>query len=133
MKIKYLLPLLIIFNLHASEMKCGKLDLMFVEDPTKPGEEFKVEGCYNPNTYFMVSKDCRKNPTKCLSVKSKTPINHPGGEFGSPAFVQCYKNGGKPRFLKLKVGNNWEDTSTCFFGSREHFMDYDTLMANVKK
>ena len=53
-------------------------------------------------------------------------------QMGSPAFVQCYINGGRPRFLKIFIVDKWEDTSTCFFGSRERFMDYDTIELALK-
>ena len=34
------------FSASAGEWKCGKLKLMFNENPTKSGDEFKLDGCY---------------------------------------------------------------------------------------
>jgi hypothetical protein len=116
-----------------SEWKCGKLKLMFNENPTKPGDEFQLAGCYKTGSLFLISNDCKKNPNSCLKRGKGSKIKHPGAQMGSPDFVQCYNNGGRPRFLKIFVDEKWEDSSTCFFGSRKHFMDYDTIELSQEK
>jgi hypothetical protein len=106
---------------------CENLNLKFNEIPDKPGVEFNVLGCYQDKTYFLISNDCKSNPKTCLSRGEKNKIPHPGGGIGSPMFVKCYNIGGRPRFLQVKVNNEWINTSTCFFGSQNSFMDYDSL------
>ena len=109
---------------------CEKLNLKFVEDPTAKGTEFKVAGCWQTSTIFLISSDCKKDPKSCLSRGKNNKLQHPGGEVGSPAFVQCYNVGGRPRFLQVKIKDKWENTSTCFFGSQNSFMDFDTILKN---
>lgn len=113
----------------AADLKwnCGKLDLKFIEVPGSSGTEFKVDGCWQDETYFLLSSDCQKNPKECLKRGKAKKINHPGGGIGSPAFIQCYRVGGRPRFLQVKAKDKWVDTSTCFFGSEKSFMDFDTI------
>lgn len=112
---------------------CEKLALKFIEIPGTEGKEFTVDGCYQDDTYFLVSADCQKNSKACLKRGEKKVIKHPGGGVGSPAFIQCYHVGGRPRFLQVKVKDKWIDTSTCFFGSQNSFMDYDTISKNKPK
>ena len=118
---------------NAGEWKCGDLKLMFNENPAKPGEEYSVQGCYHTGNYFLISDFCKNSTQSCLQSGINKKVNHPGMQMGSPAFVQCYKNGGRPRFLKIFIGDKWEDTSTCFFGNRNRFMDYDTIELALKK
>lgn len=118
----------------AADLKwnCEKLNLKFIEIPGTAGKEFTVDGCYQAETYFLLSSDCQKKPDACLKRGEKKVIKHPGGGIGSPAFIQCYHVGGRPRFLQVKVKDKWIDTSTCFFGSQNSFMDYDTISKNKK-
>ena len=115
-----------------SELKwnCELLNLQFIENPAEKGTEFKVQGCWQTSTFFLVSSDCKNDPKKCLSIGKGNILKHPGGGIGSPAFVQCYNIGGRPRFLQVKINGNWEDTATCFFGSENKFMDFDTILKN---
>lgn len=125
---------LILFSnfIYATELKwnCEKLNLSFVENPAEKGKEFNVSGCWQTSTYFLISSDCQKNPKSCLSRGKNNTIKHPGSGIGSPAFAQCYKVGGRPRFLQVKIKDKWENTSTCFFGSENSFMDFDTISNN---
>lgn len=118
--------------IYATELKwnCDNLDLKFNEIPTEKGKEFNVSGCWQESTFFLISSDCKANPKTCLIRGKENILKHPGGGIGSPAFVQCYNVGGRPRFLQVKVKDKWEDTSTCFFGSENSFMDYDTILKN---
>lgn len=132
---KFLMALIfILFSnfIYAADLKwnCEKLNLKFVENPTEKGSEFKVSGCWQTSTFFLISSDCQKNPKSCLSRGKKNILKHPGGGIGSPAFSQCYNVGGRPRFLQVKIKDKWEDTSTCFFGSEKSFMDFDTILKN---
>ena len=133
MKFSIAMALTLFVNLtYASELKwnCEKLNLKFIENPAEDGVEFKVDGCWQTSTIFLISSDCKKDPKKCLSIGKGNSLKHPGGGIGSPAFVQCYNIGGRPRFVQVKVKDKWEDTSTCFFGSENKFMDFNTILNN---
>lgn len=132
---KFLMALTLVFcsqTIVANELKwnCEKLNLKFIENPAEKGKEFEVPGCWQTSTFFLLSSDCQKNPKSCLERGKNNTLKHPGGGIGSPAFVQCYNIGGRPRFLQVKIKDKWEDTSTCFFGSENSFMDYDTILKN---
>jgi len=122
------------FKIAAEELKwnCGILDLQFNEVPQQKGVEFKVDGCWQDKTYYLISTDCRKDIGSCLIKGKGNEFQHPGNGIGSPAFIQCYKIGGKPRFLKVKIKESWENTSTCFFGSEKIFADYDSIFKEFK-
>lgn len=131
MKFTIVFIILLFSNLTtAADLKwnCGNLNLMFSEDPNEKGTEFKVSGCWQTSTLFLISSDCQKNPKTCLKRGQKNILKHPGGGVGSPAFVQCYNTGGRPRFVSVKIKDKWESTSTCFFGSEKSFMDFDTIL-----
>ena len=120
--------------IQAREIKwnCEKLSLRFNEVPGTVGKEFLVEGCYQEKTSFLISQDCKNNPKECIKKGLDNKLAHPGAGIGSPAFVQCYRIGGRPRFLEVKISDKWQKTSTCFFKSEKSFMDYDTISSNVK-
>jgi hypothetical protein len=119
----------------ASELKwnCGELQLEFNEVPMQPGREVKMKGCWQEKTYYLISENCKANIMSCLDKGKGRELNHPGGGMGSPFFILCYKNGGKPRFLKIKISEKWENTSTCFFGEEKSFADYDSITHAQKK
>lgn len=121
--------------IFSNELKwnCENLKLKFVENPAEKGSEFSASGCWQESTYFLISNDCQKAPKDCLLKGEKKEIKHPGGGIGSPAFSQCYNVGGRPRFLQIKIKDKWENTSTCFFGSENSFMDFDTILKNKSK
>ena len=111
---------------------------MWNEVPNKPGKEFQVEGCWQDKTYFIISSNCKKNLNSCLKLGSGNAINHPGSPIGAPDFVACYRAGGRPRFLKAKIKDEWQDTSSCFFKSEKSFIDAETMYnlqnkRNIKK
>ncbi len=122
------------FSTFAADLKwnCGELSLKFIEIPGTEGSEFKEKGCYQDESLFLISADCQKNPKECLKRGEKKKIAHPGGGIGSPSFIQCYRVGGRPRFLQVKVKEKWTDTATCFFGSQKSFMDFDTIFKSQK-
>lgn len=133
MKLSIVFTFILFSNLiYASDLKwnCEKLNLKFIENPAEKGKEFKVAGCWQESTLFLISSDCQKNPKICLSRGKENVLKHPGGGIGSPSFVQCYNVGGRPRFLQAKINSKWEDTSACFFGSENSFMDFDTILKN---
>jgi len=138
MKTLFFLALILIFSFssfaQAEDLKwnCEKLNLKFIEIPGTEGKQFSVDGCYQSETYFLISNDCKKNAKQCLSRGEKKKIEHPGGGIGSPGFIQCYRVGGRPRFLQVKVKDKWFDTYTCFFGSENSFMDFETISQNKK-
>ncbi len=135
MKFTAILVLLFVSSFALAEdlkWNCEKLNLKFIEIPGSAGKEFTVDGCYQSETYFLVSKDCKKDPKECLSRGEKKKIDHPGNGIGSPGFIQCYRIGGRPRFLQVKVKEKWMDTYTCFFGSENSFMDFETISQNKK-
>jgi len=123
------------FSLSATELKwnCGELQLEFNEVPMQKGREAKYGGCWQDETYFLISENCKTNIKTCLDKSKGFELNHPGGAMGSPAFVQCYRVGGKPRFLKLKTPQKWVNTSTCFFKEEKSFADYDSIKDAIKK
>ena len=134
----FLFALLSLAFSHATmstELKwnCGELQLEFNEVPMQPGREVKIRGCWQEKTFFLVSENCKADIKKCLEKGKGHELNHPGGGMGSPFFILCYKSGGKPRFLKLKAQEKWENTSTCFFGEEKSFADYDTINQSLKK
>jgi hypothetical protein len=117
---------------------CGKLSLMWNEVPVSPGKEFQIDGCWQEKTYFIISSNCKKNLDSCLKLGAGNAIKHPGGLLGAPDFVACYRAGGRPRFLKVKINEKWEDTSSCFFKSEKSFVDAETMYnlqnkSNIKK
>ncbi len=138
---KFLLIALFFNNISFAETlawNCGKLQLMWNEVPNKPGKEFQVEGCWQDKTYFIISSNCKKNLNSCLKLGSGNAINHPGSPIGAPDFVACYRAGGRPRFLKAKIKDEWQDTSSCFFKSEKSFIDAETMYnlqnkRNIKK
>jgi hypothetical protein len=134
-KLIFLFLLGIQFGAIASELKwnCGELLLEFNDVPMKKGREAKYNGCWQDKTYFLISENCKSNIHSCLEKSKGFELNHPGGAMGSPAFVQCYKIGGKPRFLKLKTPDSWVNTSTCFFKEEKSFADYDSISEAIKK
>ena len=77
----------------ASELlwNCENLSLKWNEIPGKPGKEFRIDGCWQDKTYFLISSDCRKNPKMCLEKGKNHSIPHPGASLGSPAFSLCYR------------------------------------------
>lgn len=121
-------------NTFSKDLKwnCGSLDLRFNEIPGKSGKEFKVDGCWQDETYFIISADCKENLKACFKKGENNEIQHPGGKLGAPDFVLCYRLGGKPRFLEVKINNKWEYTSSCFFKSQYSFIDGETLMKEKK-
>ncbi len=132
-KISVFFIMLICLSANATELVCGDLELKFTENPNRPGEEFKVKGCYNPKSFLIVSESCKKDPGACLKAGESKKVDHPGVQMGSPQFVLCFKNGGRPRFLEIKVNEKYIDTSTCFFGNKETFMDIETMMNYLEK
>jgi hypothetical protein len=137
MKIILLTALCLGFQLssQASELKwnCGELQLEFNDVPMQKGREAKYNGCWQDKTFFLISENCKANIQSCLAKAKGFELNHPGGAMGSPAFVQCYRVGGKPRFLKLKTTEAWVNTSTCFFKEEKSFADYDSIKEAIKK
>ncbi len=132
---KFLILFFTLINLsYAKELawNCGTLELKWTEIPGEPGVMFKVDGCWQTETFYLISADCKKDASSCLAKGKGKEIAHPGGRLGSPEFIQCYRLGGKPRFLEVKAQDKWEKTVSCFFGSQNSFMDYDSIKKTQK-